>query len=149
MWRWHVRCLLVGMTSNDRIVALTVAQERISPVFDVAQTALIIEQAKSGELRRTLLDLSGLTLEDRLARLKNRGVNELVCGAMSKPALALAIEAFSEVHAFVAGDLETVIASWRDGRLDSPVFGMPGCGRPRRCCGRTRRCCERPGEQEG
>ena len=108
MRRWHVRCLLVGMTSNDRIVALTVAQERISPVFDVAQTALIIEQAKSGELRRTLLDLSGLTLEDRLVRLKNRGVNELVCGAMSKPALALAIEAFSEVHAFVAGDLETV-----------------------------------------
>lgn len=137
------------MRRNNRIAALTVAQERISPVFDVAQTALIVEVTAAGGLARTSVDLDGLSLAERLARLKTLGVNELVCGAMSKPALALAIESFSEVHAFVAGDLETVIAAWLDGRLESQAFGMPGCGRPRRCCGRTRRCCERPGEQDG
>ncbi len=71
---------------------------------------------------------------------------------MSKPALALAVETFSEVHAFVAGELETVIAAWLDGRLVSPIFGMPGCGRPRRCRLRVReggrRCCQLDGEDD-
>ncbi len=140
------------MRRNNRIVAITVAQERISPVFDVAQTALIVEVTATGGLARASVDLDGLSLADRLARLKALGVDELVCGAMSKPALALAVETFSEVHAFVAGELETVIAAWLDGRLVSPIFGMPGCGRPRRCRLRVRegghRCCQLDGEDD-
>jgi predicted Fe-Mo cluster-binding NifX family protein len=124
------------MASNHRTAAFTVFQERISPVFDVAQTALVVEVGAAGIVSRRLIDLGGLTLETRLDRLRACGVEELICGAMSRPAFALASGSLSSVHAFVAGDLEAVIEAWLKGRLASPAFGMPGCGRPRRCCRR-------------
>ena len=141
---WHVPCLTKRMASKNRIAAFTVFQERISPVFDVAQTALVIEVDAAGVVSRRTVDLAALPVAARIARLRALGVDELICGAMSKAVFASAAESFSALHAFVAGDLDAVIEAWRNGRLVSPAFGMPGCGRPRRCCRRQggRRCCE-------
>lgn len=141
-----------GMPNSCRRVAFTVCQARISPVFDVARTVVVLEFVGRDIVKREVFDLGNRSPEAKLVGLRAAEVDELVCGAISKPALEDAINNHLSVCAFVAGELETVIAAWLDGRLVSAAFGMPGCGRPRRCRMRLgqagRRCCQVDGEDD-
>jgi predicted Fe-Mo cluster-binding NifX family protein len=61
-------------------------------------------------------------------RLVELSVGTLVCGAISRPTLAV-IEAYGiEVRPFLAGELCEVVLAWLEGKLDGSTFGMPGCG---------------------
>jgi len=116
-------------------IALTVWQGRISPVFDVSGRALLVELEDGRTLSERELELPDGTPLDKLAFLAEAGVEELVCGAMSRPA-QLATEGFGiKAHPFVAGELREVFQAWSDGVLSEPRFSMPGC---RRGCCRSR-----------
>jgi predicted Fe-Mo cluster-binding NifX family protein len=96
--------------------------------MDVAGTVCIVETAGAGAPERKLLALpadhpSGIALF-----LREMRVDALVCGAISNGLLLLLNAQGIKVMPFVAGDLETVIRAWFEGRLPDSTLLMPGCG---------------------
>lgn len=102
-------------------------EERIAPVFDSARQVLVAE-AEAGRIvrqQRQELDMP-LPLQKTL-RLRELGVDVLVCGAISRPLQALVAAAGIQLIPFVSGELEDVIQAWSGGKLPASRFFMPGC----------------------
>lgn len=119
-------------------IALSIANGRIAPVFDVAGRILLIPPDASHEDGDPPPDATIMALPPeasapgRILLLERMGVRVLVCGAISRPAHELALSRGLEVRAFVAGDVWAVFRAWRHDRLHEPEFAMPGC-RGRTC----------------
>lgn len=124
-------------------VAIPHWQGRVSPVFDVAGEALVVELVDGAEASRRVLALTGRDLADRAAALVEAGVEVLICGALSRPMASALAAAGVEVIGQTCGDLEQVLEAYRQGRLQQDRFRMPGC------CGRRRRRCRRLRGQGG
>ncbi|ACL03953.1 conserved hypothetical protein [Desulfatibacillum aliphaticivorans] len=127
-------------------IALSIWNNRISPVFDVARQVLVldVEQGEVVESRlENLPDIPG----QRLAALQNLQVRGLVCGAISEPLAARALSVGIEVMPFVAGDVDEIVNACVSGALDNPCFAMPGCQGLHRYYARACTCgpCERRG----
>lgn len=116
-------------------VAVTVWEGRVSPVFDVAREVLVEQAGPSGEVRRSRHQLPQGPLEERWLLLRSLGVETLLCGAISRCAREDGLAAGLVIRPFLSGEVDAVLAAWREGRLAEPVYRMPGCG-----CGRGRRC---------
>jgi predicted Fe-Mo cluster-binding NifX family protein len=114
-------------------VAFTCLDKRIAPVFDTALQVHVLE-IESGRIiseKKEILP-PDLPLQKTL-RLKELGIQAIVCGAISMPLQAIVTAYGIQVIPFVAGDLEEVIQAWLKGGLKGNAFAMPGC------CGRSRR----------
>jgi predicted Fe-Mo cluster-binding NifX family protein len=122
--------------------ALTVWDERISPLFDVSREAVILS-AKDGILvERRTERIDAPTAALKVARLLELGVNTLVCGAISEPLQRELTSRGIRVFGFVAGELGQVERALVAGALPTPALSMPGCHCPRSRLhgGRSRRC---------
>jgi predicted Fe-Mo cluster-binding NifX family protein len=119
-------------------VSVSTWNGRISPVFDVARTLLVLEVGDAGIVERRELPL-GDTQAGRIERITDAGINVLLCGAISVPLSGMLAARGVRVVAFISGDVEEVIQAYLAGALDCPRFAMPGCGRRHmrmRGCGR-------------
>lgn len=108
-------------------VALTVWENRISPVFDSARMLLIANiENKTVKSRRYEPFDSELSLR-RAGKLSDLGIKVLICGAISQP-LANMVEAYG-IHLipFVVGGVNQVLDAYLKGILSSPNFRMSGC----------------------
>jgi len=126
-------------------VAIPHWQGRVSPVFDVARTVLLVDIEDSAELTRQDVAFDVEDLHARAARLAGIGANVLICGAISWPLEMAVLGAGIEVIPQTCGEVEHVLAAFIDGRLNQGAFLMPGC------CGRRRqfRARRRRGRQRG
>ncbi len=115
-------------------VALPVLDDRVSPVFDVAQTVWLVEFDGHRELRRETFALYAREIARRVAELSQRDVNVLICGAISRPLEAALWAAGICVIPQTCGAVEAVLHAFAEGRLTERAFVMPGC-----CGGRRRR----------
>jgi predicted Fe-Mo cluster-binding NifX family protein len=124
-------------------VAIPHWQGRVSPVFDVAGSVLVVELGDGIERARRDVAFDVEDPRGRSARLMETGANVLVCGAISRP-LEMAIStAGIEVIPQICGDVECVLAAFIDGRLRQGGFLMPGC------CGRRGGRRRRHGQRGG
>lgn len=128
--------------------AFTIWNNRISPVFDVAGQLLIIETNEQREIiSQQLQTLAVESAYEKLVFLSDLGVDELVCGAVTRPILHAMKMNGLIVYPFRAGNVEELIKAWKDKQVEHVNFAMPGCGRrrngvrPRR--GNRCRCSER------
>ena len=126
-----------GDKMSELRIALSAWNGRISPVFDVAQKLLLVDVAGGREVARTLIEMNEQAFALRAAKLKGLGANVLLCGAISKPLVALIASSRVKVVPFLAGEVEDVLTAYLDSRLPAPEFMMPGCPCPAR--GRRRR----------
>ena len=121
-------------------VAIPQWNGRVSPVFDVAGSLLLVDVADGQELRR---EEGTLTASDPLQRAKEVAQFEaevLICGAISLPLEAALAFTGVQVIPFTCGRVEDVLAAFIDGRLEQGAFWMPGCrGRRRQFRARRRR----------
>ncbi|MFO7627451.1 MAG: NifB/NifX family molybdenum-iron cluster-binding protein [Candidatus Fermentibacteraceae bacterium] len=108
--------------------AFAVWMNRIAPVMDVAGTVCVVEADGPPDPERKLFVLPGDHPSGKAMFLRDMGVEALVCGAISSGLLRILNSQGMEVVPFVAGDLETVIRAWFDGRLPDSTLLMPGCG---------------------
>ncbi len=107
-------------------------ENRIAPVFDVAQQIHVVE-AESGRIAAEKEEILTDDLPvQKVIRLAGFGIGTLVCGAISRPLHAMIAAYGIRVIPFVAGDLSEVIQAWLSGGLEGSDFVMPGC------CGRGR-----------
>lgn len=121
------------------IVAITVWEHRISPVFNSART-LLIAKIKDNALVSTLY----LTFDfDRplelLRMLRAQKVGIIICGAISEGPANMLLGAGFELISFIAGHIHRVLETLVKGDLLGEDFKMPGCGKNICCRGKIRR----------
>jgi predicted Fe-Mo cluster-binding NifX family protein len=104
--------------------------DRIAPVFDVAQWIELVETDTGHIINRNKASVAGETPSQKASRLAELEVGILVCGAISRPMQAIITAYGIEVIPFIAGDLQEVIQAWLCGKLaGSDEYLMPGCHR--------------------
>ena len=114
-------------------VAIPQWNGRVSPVFDVSGSLLLVDVADGQELRR---EEGSLTASDPLQRAKQVarfGAEVLICGAISLPLEAAVASTGVQIISFTCGWVEEVLAAFMSGQLTNGAFLMPGC------CGRRHR----------
>jgi len=113
-------------------VALAVWESRVSPVFDTARQILVAD-VEDGQIVNRHHEVLG---EDgplrKAARLRELGVDVLICGAVSRPLADVIAASGIRLVPFVTGDVEQTLAAYSQGTPLAPAFLMPGCGRRRR-----------------
>ncbi len=115
-------------------VAFTIWNNRISPVFDVAQHALLLKAEQSVIQYQKVFDLPVDSPINKLTFLISQNVDLLICGAISR-SLQFAIEEHGiKLYPFCSGEVSELIEYWQKDQLDQVSFAMPGCGK-RRCMG--------------
>ena len=108
-------------------IAMPIWNERISPVFDVAEKVLILDVQNRTVRSRSERTLAQCDPFEKIGQLRADGVEVLVCGAISRPVTVYAEAQGIRTIPFMAGDIEDVIKAYLEGRLASPGFFMPGC----------------------
>ena len=109
-------------------VAIPVWGDKISPVFDTA-TRLMIVDTEAENSGRISLSLEGDDLARRCARMKELGVETLICGAISNPFCRRLMAVNIDVIQGISGPREDVLQAFLKGRLDQESFLMPWCRR--------------------
>lgn len=109
------------------IMALTVWENRISPVFDAANMLLVVE-IENTEIVNRRYEPFYPELPTRLAvKLADMNVSVLICGAISEmPANILEANGIQLIP-FITGDAQEVIDAYVKDVPFMPAFLMPGC----------------------
>jgi predicted Fe-Mo cluster-binding NifX family protein len=113
--------------------AITEWQGRIAPVFDVSGTVMIYGSDGLEESYSMPTDCP----QSKLSFLKERHIDILICGAISRRVREYAEELGIRVNPFVSGEVDEVWEAWKNGTLDNACYSMPGC---RRCRRRNGQC---------
>jgi predicted Fe-Mo cluster-binding NifX family protein len=110
-------------------VAVTVWENRISPLFDATRTLLIVDIHNCVVTEKHVTHFDGISPFSRAATLEELGVGTLICGGVSD-LFAELIEARNiRIIPFVAGPVDEVIDAYLRNDLCHKRFKMPGCGR--------------------
>ena len=107
-------------------VAITVWGNRITPVFDSAQTILLAEIEQGKIISRKREFLPRLVASGLARMVAEKQIDTLICGAISeRPALIIQQSGIA-LLSFVGGNAERFLEDYAAGRsLD--LFRMPGC----------------------
>ena len=124
-------------------VAIAHWQGRVSPVFDAANSVLLIDFENGRERQREERALTGSDVLARAVEFLKLGAEVLICGAISAPLEAVLVFSGVRVFGFVCGPVEDVLAAFLDGKLDRQPFCMPGCGGRRGWMGERRKAMPR------
>jgi len=113
---------------NEMKIALAVWQERISPVFDVSRSLLLVQLSQNDkEERREMISLDAAAPAQRVVRLTALEIETLICGAVSVPLAEMILASGIRLIPFVAGESREVLAAFLHGKLPSPTYTQPGC----------------------
>lgn len=118
-------------------IALSVWKDYISTVFDTADQLLVLDQNGTGNSNRTTVKMNAADISGRANQIKEKQIDVLICGAVSRPLETALISLGIKVYAFVRGPVEEVLAAYQNEVLDQAIFTMPGC-HGRRCTGNRR-----------
>jgi predicted Fe-Mo cluster-binding NifX family protein len=114
-------------------------QDRVSPVLDTADNFLIADIRAADRIERERINLAGKSYAEKARVLRERGVNVLLCGAISDYCRGIFVFGGIEVIAWLRGTIDRLIEAYVSGGLNEATFVMPGC------CGRRRRRRRRKG----
>jgi predicted Fe-Mo cluster-binding NifX family protein len=108
-------------------VALTVWENRISPLFDSASMLLVAEIESRGIIKKQLEPFSCESAFSRAARLDDLGVNVLICGAISDVYAGLIDARSIQIVPFAKGAVDEVLEAYMRGDIYKKDYRMPGC----------------------
>ena len=114
-------------------IGIPVWTDRVSPVFDVASTLLLVDVENGQEISRQTLTLGPADAVSRARQVMDMGVNVLICGAISQPLEMILSRANITIIPFMCGGAEDILASVVANQVPDARFQMPGC------CGQRRR----------
>ena len=107
-------------------IAIPEHQGRVAPVFDTCRSVLIFAQEGDGEAVVARESWSAIARQGRAVRLKELGVEVLLCGGIS-----CWIE--DQIHLqgirlvpWLAGDVPAILTAFRAGKIMDPEYAMPG-----------------------
>jgi predicted Fe-Mo cluster-binding NifX family protein len=123
-------------------IAIPIWDGFVSSVFDFAHRLLLMEIQNGRELNRSEVPLQAESLPERAGRLKQLGVNAIICGAISRPLMYMLTASGIEVLPYVTGRVDEILQAYITGQLGQPKFILPGYWPgARKSFGRWRRGC--------
>jgi len=108
-------------------IALSVFKDSISTVFDAADQLLILDTDGPNGNKRTMVQIGSTDRANRATHLKDQGIDVLICGAISRPLQASIAALGIDIHPFVRGSVDEVIAAYQSDHLGETAFSLPGC----------------------
>lgn len=108
-------------------VALTVWENRVSPLFDSASELLVADIQGRGIIKKHLEPFDYESAFSRAARLEDLGVNVLICGGISNFYANLVEARRIEIVPFATGTVEEVLNAFINGNIYKKHYRMPGC----------------------
>jgi predicted Fe-Mo cluster-binding NifX family protein len=109
-------------------IALAASQDHIASFFGSADSLVVIDARASGQ-RRVEAMPAAMTAMQMQAILRSWDVNVILCGAIATITQKSIEEAGIVVIPFLRGKLADVETGFFTGRLDEPIFYLPGCHR--------------------
>lgn len=108
-------------------IGMTIWGNRISPVFDSAQT-ILLATVKNGEIVSEAKEFIPGNIPTNLAKmLVAKEIDTLICGAISEQPARIIESAGITLVSFVTGNAEKLLHAYaRGGSVER--FQMPGCG---------------------
>jgi len=103
--------------------------DRISPVFDVARTLLVLHIKNGQEIGRSIEHFNSVMFHHLKEVLERLEIEVLICGAISKMQSDIIEACGIKLIPFIGGNIEDVIVAYLKGEEIVPAFLMPGCGR--------------------
>ena len=107
-------------------IAIPVWNGRVSPVFDAARWAMVIEIEGNVECHRHEIFLSEGPPSQRAKKLVDMGVDMLICGAISRSCEDLVKTSKITVMPWISGKVDEVLSAYIIGELKNSKFTMPG-----------------------
>jgi predicted Fe-Mo cluster-binding NifX family protein len=108
-------------------IAIPVCGNRVSTVFDTADELLMIETRTGVAPEQSRAFWREDTLIDRTARIRELGVQVLICGALSGAVSRMLEAAGVRVIPFIRGTVDEVFDAFCNGKLKGSHFFLPGC----------------------
>ena len=109
------------------VVAISIWNNRVSPVMDTANQLMMIDYEDKRELKRTILDIPNLNVVYKTEFFKGQGIDLLICGAISMQMYQILVASNIEVVPFIRGSIQKVLTAYSDGDLQNGEFFLPGC----------------------
>ena len=107
-------------------VAIPVWEGRVSGVLDFSQRLVLVEVDNGGEKSRAEIALSERHALAKLARLRQLGIDVLICGAVSQPMASAVTACGIRLLPYVTGTVNEVLTAYQAGQLGQPQFALPG-----------------------
>jgi predicted Fe-Mo cluster-binding NifX family protein len=121
-------------------VAIAVWEDCVSSVLDFAQRLVVAELRDDVETSRTEIALPERNAFAKLARLRDLGIDVLICGAVSQPLASASTACGIQLLPYVTGKVDDVLKAYQAEQLDLPQYRLPGWwpgahrGFRHRCC---------------
>lgn len=107
-------------------IAIPLFDIRISPRFDCAQSFLIAETENGKVIERKELQAGLWTPLERVKKLRDLGVDTLICGGIDEVSARRFISCRIRIYSWVTGGAEEAIDSLLRGELESGIMVGPG-----------------------
>jgi predicted Fe-Mo cluster-binding NifX family protein len=109
-------------------LAVAVWDYEVSPVFDFAHRILVVQCDEDRAQARYSYEIPEESMAARAERLRELGVNVLVCGAISNPLAKMVTGLGITLLPWKCGLVEEVLVAYFSGTLEDPRFCLPGAG---------------------
>jgi len=109
-------------------VAVTVWEDTVSTVCDFSSRLLVFDVMGDEVKNRSFMPFETGILPEGVNRLKELGVEVLLCGAISRPLERMIRASDVKVIPCLRGSIEEVIGAYLDGGLSDARFTLPGFG---------------------
>jgi predicted Fe-Mo cluster-binding NifX family protein len=106
-------------------IALSIWEDKVSPVLDTAAKLLIVDNDDQRESRFEV-HLSEKDMSRRCAFIRGLDIDVLICGAVSRHLTKILMASGIEIVSGVSGHVEDVLQAHYQGDLAQPEFLMPG-----------------------
>ncbi|WP_020589241.1 NifB/NifX family molybdenum-iron cluster-binding protein [Desulfobacter curvatus] len=108
-------------------IAITTWGNRVSPVFDAAQTLLIADIENQSIHSKKYESFKPDDIAALVSLLNREKVTALVCGAISETYATRLIENRIRMFSFITGNAMDVLECLAAHHIIKPSFMMPGC----------------------
>lgn len=122
-------------------VAITVWNNRVSPVFETSRQIFFVDCCKNTIKNKTYYSITDNVEMTRVCILLEQGVNILIYGAISRIYVNMLMSYKIQIYSFISGSVEEVLNAYLDNKLHLVSYKMPGCGYRRRKRFRRKRFC--------
>lgn len=108
-------------------IAIPIWNDHVSPVFDSAERLLVVEVDHDQKTACRSTILLEPNQARRAAQLSRLGIDQLLCGAVSRALEDLLNSSGVRVHGRIRGEVEDVLQAFLTDGLDDHRFCLPGC----------------------
>ena len=98
--------------------------DRVSPVLDMSRRFLIVEVEDGQEVSRHEIDVREDHLPCRVVRIRELGLDVLICGAVSRPLAGMLVGSGISLVGWINGNVDDVLQDFLSGKLDACRFDM-------------------------